>query len=85
MREQIEADAKANSRSLNAEIIARLSGEQRTLRDWFAGQALIGIIAAMAHPEDGGHHNHYTWDTAESAYRQADAMMIERAKGGDRG
>jgi len=85
MREQLEADAKANNRSLNAEIVARLLGEQRTLRDWFAGQALVGLLSAMAHPEDGGTHNHYTWDTAEDAYRLADAMLAERAKGGDRG
>jgi hypothetical protein len=47
-----------------------------TVRDWMAGQALVGIGAL----DDGeGAFVAATW--AESAYRLADAMLIERAKG----
>ena len=42
-----------------------------TLRDWFAGQALAGILAnpEIDIPAD---------DTAEIVYRYADAMIAER-------
>lgn len=53
-----------------------------SLRDWFAGQALAGILAggfADTIPHDdvngGG-------DAAFFAYQYADAMLAERAKGG---
>lgn len=42
-----------------------------TLRDWFAGQALIGV---MVDGELGAN------STAELCYRFADAMIEERAK-----
>jgi hypothetical protein len=43
-----------------------------SLRDWFAGQALVGIATnRTARP--------YEQD-AEQAYRYADAMLAERAK-----
>jgi hypothetical protein len=47
-----------------------------TLRDWFAGQALAGYLAANPEPELG------SMNAAGAAYRYADAMLIERAKGG---
>ncbi len=78
MRDQIKADALANDRSMNAEIIARLSGAQPNLRDQFAMAALTGLIAAMAHPDCGGSHNHYPRDTADDAYRLSDAMLKAR-------
>lgn len=44
-----------------------------TLRDWFAGQAMAAQIANSMRLD--------TWDGhAETAYRQADAMLAERAK-----
>lgn len=43
-----------------------------SLRDWFAGQALTGILA---HGSVGNHA-----DIASNAYRFADAMLAERAK-----
>ena len=44
-----------------------------TLRDWFAGQALVGLII---NPETGGH----VQDFAKCAYNYADAMLKEREK-----
>jgi hypothetical protein len=46
-----------------------------TLRDYFAGQALVGMMQAM---------RPYTRDAAQcaaDAYRQADAMIAARATG----
>ena len=44
-----------------------------SLRDWFAGQALAGMLASE---ESSG-----TWeDFARSAYRLADAMLKERKR-----
>ena len=44
-----------------------------TLRDWFAGQALIGILASKTGIGIG------VWEaTAEYAYRHADAMLERR-------
>lgn len=44
-----------------------------SLRDWFAGQALVGILAAESAS---------TWERdAQNAYKAADAMLAEREKG----
>lgn len=51
------------------------NSEGMSLRDWFAGQALIGLLA--------NHHSDGDYDTTPiSAYRMADAMLAERKKGG---
>lgn len=42
-----------------------------TLRDWFAGQALIGILSGHEDPTE-------TAFCAELAYKLADAMIAER-------
>ena len=48
-----------------------------TLRDYFAGQALIGIL----HDEDGLGSPLFQFHLrAEAAYKMADAMLAERAK-----
>ena len=52
-----------------------------TLRDWFAGQALIGLMSNSTHDHcplfgDGV-------PFARDAYIVADAMLAERAKGGE--
>ncbi len=49
-------------------------GRGMNLRDWFAGQALAGILS---NPESSECH---IAATAETAYRLADAMLKERAK-----
>jgi hypothetical protein len=50
-----------------------------SLRDWFAGQALIGIVAddiKQGLPADGLDIRH----VADAAYRYADAMLEARKK-----
>lgn len=42
-----------------------------TLRDWFAGQALAGLLAASD-------ADHPTWAITDYAYRVADAMLVAR-------
>jgi hypothetical protein len=48
-----------------------------SLRDWFAGQALAGILAGN-HPITRGEAP--TEDCAAAAYTMADAMLAERKK-----
>lgn len=58
----------------------RLVGEYgMTLRDYFAGQALAGLIS-MATVDDIATLDTPSEDFAEAAYGQADAMLKERAK-----
>lgn len=49
-----------------------------SLRDWFAGQALAGLIANGKGPDDRW-FNHDVTDSAGWAYQLADAMMAERS------
>lgn len=52
-----------------------------TLRDYFAGQALVGLLAGER--AAGSYHERMVdSDTAERAYEFADAMIAERAKEG---
>lgn len=44
-----------------------------TLRDYFAGQALAGMLANSRDWDEAGTH-----ECAASAYRYADAMLAER-------
>ena len=46
-----------------------------TLRDYFAAQAMQGMLAAS--------ENYPTPELANYAYQVADAMLAERAKGGE--
>lgn len=43
-----------------------------TLRDWFAGQALVGLLASTMNSDNAVF--------ARSAYRFADVMLLERSK-----
>jgi hypothetical protein len=48
-----------------------------TLRDWFAGQALVGVLAG----NDLSRAPTFDWDVmAKGAYGLADAMLVEREK-----
>ena len=49
--------------------------EGMTLRDWFAGQAIMGLLAC---PGTSGEVPMFS----QAAYKHADAMLAERAKGG---
>lgn len=51
------------------------------LRDWFAGQAL-SVLGALGTVQRRGHETQAEAD-ARYAYERADALLAERAKGGD--
>ena len=48
-----------------------------SLRDWFAGMALNGLLASYANPNAIGFP---TTAVVQDAYEQADAMLKEREK-----
>ena len=52
-----------------------------TLRDWFAGQALIGLMAGWESVKlDSGRESGKPSDLASFAFQTADAMLTERNK-----
>jgi hypothetical protein len=51
-----------------------------SLRDWFAGQALMGVGQEYLH-RNGFHGDTLHQNLAIHAYRIADAMLAERARG----
>ena len=51
-----------------------------TVRDHFAGLALQALVTGFNSTVDG--HNWTHSDFADEAYKMADAMLVERAKGG---
>jgi hypothetical protein len=55
-----------------------------SLRDWFAGRALTGMLSYSQSDTNGNWANNASHRTvAEDAYRYADAMLAERkATGG---
>ena len=55
-----------------------------SLRDWFAGQALVGMLSHPGCEVMGSYHNNCDEKgVASVAYAYADAMLAEREKGGD--
>lgn len=52
-----------------------------TLRDWFAGQALAGPVAVLAHHCAEHERDFASPEAAAAAYRIADAMLAERKTG----
>lgn len=78
MRDELSAAAKANGRTMNAEIVARLSASGKTLRDEFAMAALNGMASIAL---DDGDMIMGWRDMSEAAYKAADAMLA--ARGGD--
>ncbi len=70
MRDELKTAAGANHRSMNDEIVARLSGSRRTLRDWFAGQALLALTSVNTIQDRNS--------LSAAAYEVADAMLAAR-------
>lgn len=86
MREKISADAKANGRSMNAEIVARISNSapEKTLRDEVAMAALPTLLTeiyANSRSKNVRYDSVYVI-AASAAYEMSDAMLA--ARGGDR-
>lgn len=75
MRDLLKKAADDSGRSLNSEIVNRLSEANKTLRDEFAMAALAGLMA----------HETIEYlspnDIAERAYEKADAMIRIREGG----
>ena len=64
-------------------VVTAENGERRiylgmTLRDWFAGQALVGMRVPW--PGDHGLHRNFADHAADTAYQVADALIAERSK-----
>ena len=57
-----------------------LSCNGMTLRDWFAGQALIAVLKQYAESNGGIGQEHLLINCPVHAYRIADAMIAERSK-----
>lgn len=51
-----------------------------TLRDWFAGMAMQGLLAANAQCHDAVTDKNVDAVIAREAYLSADAMLAERAR-----
>ena len=64
--------------AMNTSILSPIAGtdDLTALRDWFAGQALTGIIPTARVP---GELPRSPDDTAQACYRFADAMLRARA------
>jgi hypothetical protein len=52
------------------------NGDGMSLRDWFAGKAMQGILSAQVH----GLGVEFAEQFAKLAYKQADAMLAAREK-----
>lgn len=59
---------------------ANIEAEKLSLRDYFAGQALVGLIPTYQPASADGPVNGHT--VVEQAYEFADAMLEQRKKGG---
>ena len=55
-----------------------------SLRDYFAGQALVGLLAECAHPAAVGSWSQTT-ELSAKAYEYADAMLATRSRTGGEG
>ena len=64
---------------VTGEQVVRWQEQGLTMRDWFAGQALVAIGTADVRSEEPSVPE--TW--ARNAYALADAMLTERAKPGE--
>lgn len=66
-----------------AREIAMVSTMGMSLRDWFAGQAIGGLITAVSfgkHHPNNGHGPNTAFNIAIDAYNMADAMLAARGQ-----
>lgn len=88
VRDEIQAAASRNRRSMNAEIVARIANStpEKTLRDDFAMAALQGLLVRSSPQSLLDVSKEYNINPSEAlaimAYEHADAMLD--ARGGDR-
>lgn len=95
IKARIADAASLNGRSVNAEIVARLRSSEVSLRDHFAASidglsedaspAYCENLVGRPLPDGFGRDAMQWWAEADAAFRylKADAMLAERAKGGD--
>ena len=60
---------------MSSSVLSPIGDDLTALRDWFAGQALTGILPT---PRVPGELPRTPDDTAQAAYRFADAMLRAR-------
>lgn len=75
MKARVTEAARANNRSVNAEIVARLESAEFGLRDQFAMAALTGLCG-----NDHALNTYVPEQMSEWAYQFADAMLAQREK-----
>lgn len=80
VRDHLTEAAAANNRSMNAEILARIEQNRKTLRDEMA-MAALPIMAGRLWKNTG---LELVADWAATAYAVADAMLAEREKAGEK-
>jgi hypothetical protein len=73
------ADVRAFIRPPKTMLIPRELSPERTLRDWFAGQALSSFAEHVS-PFDGNSFDSVAGLIAKVAYLMADHMIAERTK-----
>ena len=92
MRDELKTAAKDLGNSMNAEIVRRLASSGLaansegvlTLRQWYAGQALAGMLSSEGNLVDEGCAFYSPDSAAERAFGFADAMLtFEAAEVGD--
>lgn len=66
----------------NGELSGNHSWSGLTIRDYFAGQALAGMMANETTPFSADHAEVDPQQLAEAVYEIADALLTERNKGG---
>lgn len=73
---------KYETRDDHGQLIGEYASEQgMTLRDWFAGMALNGMLSYSLHEQNGNWSCNADHEgRAKDAYAQADAMLEQRSK-----
>ena len=80
---QIGGYATVSTTTQSSEKVVRDVPLQIELRDWFAGQALAGMMANESTPFSADYAEVEPSQIASAVYDLADALLAERQKGGD--